>query len=520
MINSSLTMAELLAKQQSLQREIERYLANFKKVGRNNLTPKIRSRISTLKETWNQFRLGHVALEGAFTEINRSSISYFKDNQFELTEPVYHTALDHMADCLEELDPYVSPNQSFEAGHHSPGFTSAFALSHLPPINLPPFDGQYEEWESFRDRFTTLIINNKDLSNFSRMHFLVSCLKDRALDCVKELSVTANNFDIAWRMLIARFENKRRLINAHMSTLLNLPVASRESALELQATRDKLNNAVAALDKLNRSPEELWSDILVSLGSQKLDNQTRKAWNLKFSEDRSPLSYDDFKKFLDTRIRALEEWKPSQSSPEKSKSANAQKISSSNACAKPLPQCALCKAKHYFHVCPKFVSKSPSQRRELVKLHKRCFNCLSDKHSVQACQSRFSCRVCHKKHHSMLHSDSDSCSQSDPSGNVSLDNSMPEPPESTPAVNSMVASTTRTRSAVLLATAWITVRVPSGRSAVVRALLDQGSEMTFVSENLAQMLRAKRIRMPISVSAVGGIHAGTFRYATQISISE
>lgn len=41
--------------------------------------------------------------------------------------------------------------------------------------------------------------------------------------------------------------------------------------------------------------------------------------------------------------------------------------------------------------------------------------------------------------------------------------------------------------------------------------------MTFISENLAQLLRVKRIRMPISV--VGGIHAGMFRHATQIKVS-
>ncbi|XP_024878200.1 uncharacterized protein LOC112458683, partial [Temnothorax curvispinosus] len=77
----------------------------------------------------------------------------------------------------------------------------------------------------------------------------------------------------------------------------------------------------------------------------------------------------------------------------------------------------------------------------------------------------------------------------------------------------------KNRLPVLLATAWVTVRGSSGRTAVVRALLDQGSEMTFISENLAQILRVKRIRMPISISAVGGVHAGTFQHAASIFVS-
>ncbi|XP_029678544.1 uncharacterized protein LOC115244758 [Formica exsecta] len=130
------------------------------------------------------------------------------------------------------------------------------------------------------------------------------------------------------------------------------------------------------------------------------------------------------------------------------------------------------------------------------------------------CRSKYSCRVCHKKHHSMLHVDSDSSS----SRTIMPDCSSPQPSGSTPEVNSLIAST-RKRSPLLLTTTWVTVRCPSGRTAVIRALLDQGSEMTFISESLAQLLRVKRIRMPISVSAVGGINAGTFQHATHIFIS-
>jgi len=159
---------------------------------------------------------------------------------------------------------------------------------------------------------------------------------------------------------------------------------------------------------------------------------------------------------------------------------------------------------------------NPSQRRDIVKKYKRCFNCLSDKHSVAECKSKYSCCVCREKHHSMLHYDSGSESSS--SEIVSSNCSLPQPSEEKTEINSLQSSI-QNKSQVLLATAWVTVRVPSGRTAVVRALLDQGSEMTFVSENLAQILRAKRIRMPVSVTAVGGIHAGTFRHAARIFIS-
>ncbi|EFN85430.1 hypothetical protein EAI_17225, partial [Harpegnathos saltator] len=92
---------------------------------------------------------------------------------------------------------------------------------------LPPFDGSITEWESFRDRFTTLIIENKELNDFTRMHFLVSFLRGRALECLADFAVTADNFSGAWRVLLDRYDNRRRLLTAHLSTLLNLPRLSR-----------------------------------------------------------------------------------------------------------------------------------------------------------------------------------------------------------------------------------------------------------------------------------------------------
>ncbi|XP_071577544.1 uncharacterized protein [Temnothorax nylanderi] len=512
-------MSELLAKQTRLQRSIERFLDNFRKVGKGNLTAaKIRSRIAALKELWCSYQEGHDQLTKATPTKSQTELAYFQDDYFAATEEVYQTTLDFMSDWLEELEPFVSPNQSM-LNASVRAEASAFSLSHLPAIRLPPFDGNYAEWEPFRDCFTALIRNNKDLDNFARMHFLSSCLKGRALECIGNISVTADNFEIAWHALTSRYENKRRSLNVHLTTLLNLPALSRESASDLQSLYDKVNVAVSSLLNLKRKPEELWNDILAHIVTHKLDPTTRKAWNLKETDKDSPPSYEDLNRFLQSRVRALENFAPAAST----KPSPPPKVHAATASATTPAKCPLCPASHLLSACPLFVGKNSSERWDLVKQHKRCFNCLSEKHSSPDCKSKYSCRVCHKKHHSMLHSTSNSSSAlsgATLAGTISPDRSSPQTPEPKVEVTSMLASkATRSRSQVLLATAWITVRVPSGRDAVVRALLDQGSEMTFVSENLAQLLHAKRIRMPISVTAVGGIHAGTFRHATQLFIS-
>ncbi|XP_071581894.1 uncharacterized protein [Temnothorax nylanderi] len=367
-------MTERLGGQPQLQRVIERYLENFKKLGKNNLSPaKIRSRISSLKETWNQFLHGHAALAGTIPADVRATLPYFKENHFETTNAAYLAALDHMAECLEELEPVVSPNHSFAASTMRTD-VSAFSLSHLSPICLPPFDGNYDEWEQFRDRFTALIRNNKELDDFSRMHFLSSCLKGRASECIANIAVTADNFEIAWQTLTMRYENKRRSLNAHLSSLLNLSVLSCESASELRALHDKVNIAVASLENLKRRPDELWNDMLVHIVAQKLDPLTRKAWNLKEGDRDDPPSYDDLRRFLDSRTRALENFSPSPSAKAAPKAATASRIHSATASANSQAKCPLCPAQHFINSCLTFIGKNPSQRREIVKQHKRCFN--------------------------------------------------------------------------------------------------------------------------------------------------
>ncbi|XP_011867619.1 PREDICTED: uncharacterized protein LOC105561844, partial [Vollenhovia emeryi] len=291
-------MADLLTKQNVLQRSIERSIENFKKVGKANLTPaKIRTKIASFKANWIQFQDGHVSLLRAVAETSRASMDYFTENRFEVVEEIYQTTWEHMAECLEELEPIVSPNQSLN-NSHAASDSSNLALTHMPPIRLPPFDGDYSQWESFRDRFTALVIDNNALSQFARMHYLASSLKGRALDCLGGIAITADNFPVAWGALKSRFENKRRLLSSHFSSLFGLSALTKESALELQALCDKINIAVASLTNLARSPSDLWNDFLVHLLTQKLDPASRKAWNLKFGDTDTPPTFEELNRFL------------------------------------------------------------------------------------------------------------------------------------------------------------------------------------------------------------------------------
>lgn len=75
------------------------------------------------------------------------------------------------------------------------------------------------------------------------------------------------------------------------------------------------------------------------------------------------------------------------------------------------------------------------------------------------------------------------------------------------------------RPAVLLATARVTVSSPIGRCTHVRALLDQGSEITFITSRLARTLKLRHAHLPFALSAIGGLDAGVCRLAASILIA-
>ena len=67
--------------------------------------------------------------------------------------------------------------------------------------------------------------------------------------------------------------------------------------------------------------------------------------------------------------------------------------------------CVLWNGKHRLDNCEDFKNKSLSEKREVVKRKGLCFNCLVPKHMTKECRNEARCKVCKRKHSTLLHSD-------------------------------------------------------------------------------------------------------------------
>lgn len=213
-----------------------------------------------------------------------------------------------------------------------------------------------------------------------------------------------------------------------------------------------------------------------------------------------PPTYDELQQFLDRRLRTLESLQPLKPDPNAVKprpSTSAKQTRALHARGqdgKP-GRCTMCQRDHFVMLCDTYKSKSAAKRKHHVEANGLCLNCLG-KHRLSDCPSKKSCSVCNSRHHTSLH---DACH------------------EDTVRTTHVSHNPSKPQTAVLLVTARVTDR--HGNSHSARALIDQRSESSLVSESLAQRLRLPRKSTSIAIFGVGGKMTGVARGLMTLEVS-
>ncbi|CAL1678374.1 unnamed protein product [Lasius platythorax] len=279
--------------------------------------------------------------------------------------------------------------------------------SALPCIKLPSFSGDYPSWRPFYDLFASLIRDNPALTNVERMHYLKTCVTGEAARLVGNLSISGDNFSIAWNLLVSRYENKRFLIAAQLDRITNLKPLKRKNAQGLRTLLITISEATAALRVLGCAVNS-WDPLLLYHIVKLLDSESREAWEVKLGSSTTYPTFTQFEEFLIGRTRAMEnlglttpQGTPAIASSGKYRTKVAAHVAAS-ASNPNLPACPLCGSSHHLARCERYQSKTANHRRDIVIKHRRCFNCLAS-HPAKKCNSVKRCLKCGKKHHTSIH---------------------------------------------------------------------------------------------------------------------
>ena len=149
-------------------------------------------------------------------------------------------------------------------------------------------------------------------------------------------------------------------------------------------------------------------------------------------------------------------------------------------------RCPACSENHKVFNCDKFKNLSIQERKNILITAKLCFICLNSGHTTKDCKTKSSCRTCKGRNNSLLHVASNTVS-SNSTGSVLTGHS---------GIHFTFG---------FLPTAMIPIANSSSTNNLCRALLDSGSQLSFVTEDTVQGMELKRLKQSITINGVGNV---------------
>ena len=198
------------------------------------------------------------------------------------------------------------------------------------------------------------------------------------------------------------------------------------------------------------------------------------------------------------------------------------------------PMCPCCSLSHALWKCEKFKRQNETQRRTLVNEKSLCYNCLGS-HVARNCRSTSKYRVCQKRHHTLLHHDTNSAdikrqtaqgeSAERETGagdethvmSVALDSETVKTQDNDSELEAIAANALESkREGVRLKVFAVKVWGSHGKHVDTYDFLDKGSDSSLCSEELRKKLHIRGQSVQYSLSTL----KGTYNYDGQrISLS-
>ncbi|XP_058816978.1 uncharacterized protein LOC131680277 [Topomyia yanbarensis] len=325
--------------------------------------------------------------------VKEEAVQAREDSNFQVMHQFYDRFCNLKAELIE-LQAGTAHLLSGSDNHQAAGPVSRVKL---PDIRLPSFSGKIREWVTVRDTFRSLIDNNNQLTDVDKFTYLRSSLSGDALQEVSSLELSADNYSVAWKALVRRYENKKLIMKAHLDALFSLETLKKESY-------DGINQLIGEFDKNLQMLEKIgentagWSTLLAYMLCSRLDSATLHLWETHHGSTEVP-PYDKVIEFLRNHCSVLQSISTSRPSVPDHRPT---KTSFCHTTARLPGRCPFCSESWHtaFH-CMKFQRMKVPERSEAVNKNMLCRNCLSSGHYARSCDKGV-CHHCRQKHHSML----------------------------------------------------------------------------------------------------------------------
>ncbi|XP_053697048.1 uncharacterized protein LOC128744228 [Sabethes cyaneus] len=436
-----------------------------------------------------------------------------EENEYDAFEDIYNNVSNAVEELLLE-----AKNRAVPTSAPNPSSQQVIFQQQALKMPIPTFSGSYAEWPKFKAIFTDLMANSGD-TDAIKLYHLDKALIGNAAGVLDAKILSEGNYQQAWNVLMDRYDNKRAIVESHFRGLLTLKKMSSTANKELRALVDEAVNHIESLrylqQEINGTAEHFFVFLIVSA----LDKSARQAWEATQKKGELP-NYQQTIDFLKSRCQVLENCEaagqPAPSNPKPHpphRSVPQRSHAASTGPSQPPVSCEICGGPHRNVQCSALSSLTPAQKNEKIRAAGVCFNCLRKGHRSKDCPSDKTCHKCQRRHHTLLHENEEPSRGTKP--NVSLPTETMATPPPIPAattsqmpapVNQPVSTTcsanfAQSTKTVLLLTAVVQVYGRRNQPHPCRVLLDSGSQVNFITEEMANRLGIPK--KPANIPIVG-----------------
>ncbi|CAH8533540.1 unnamed protein product [Schistosoma margrebowiei] len=391
------------------------------------------------------------------------------------------SSCDIMSDGIENLNLDVKQAKDVRP--------SAFFIGpELPKVELSYFDGQPRGYWKFLREFETYV-ESRVKDDGQRLLYLIHYCKGKAKTAIEGCVMLEASFGYkkAKEILKRLFGQAHVIARETLEDLFKTTNVDYSDPEQLTNLAIRMENCSMVLKQMKYTADLnslITLERIVGLLPQVMQAQWAD-WVDELTEDNREPTFDELTQFIASRARvANSRFGRLANRPRKGHNVKTNchlQLEQANN-SKEKAKCSVCSLDHAIYKCPKFLALTVQERWSHAKVNGICFVCLRQGHKVSECKLAKRCNVegCERKHHSLLHSESEK-----------------------PGTSSCCGYTKSLISQVCLG--MIPVRLKSRKAEIVGyALLDNGSDVTLIKSNCLRSLGLSEDEASVVVETVGG----------------
>ena len=363
----------------------------------------------------------------------------------------------------------VNPSSVGRATHTNMGV--------VKKIEVPKFSGNILEYQDWKQTFQAMVESRTE-DTATKLLYLKDCMKGELADLIKSVGHRTTAYHAAWAILETRFGGKKRLERIVYDCICNFKMV--KTSKELADFDSGLRSAMARLMELDIVPPTY-----NMIASKLSETYLREYFNF-LQKEKKEEDVESLQEFIEQKAKEnafVEETIKGASSV--SSGARRPYAYAHHGSSQKEDKCAACGSpEHAIWRCTKFRGQNIHEKTQVIKKGGLCFKCLRSGHVADKCEMKMrNCGIdgCTRKHNKLLHS--------------------PEEPKEENERISQTNHATGRKMKYTLRVVPVLVFAHKEKTKVIKyALLDDGSDQSFVTERLANEmgLQGKRKRKKVS----------------------